>query len=79
MARKLHPADAANAAIIANAIRFELSLFLGIGRYARASTSSLAAACCEARHLEAEHPNGRWALIYAVDANGRLALVTNDF
>jgi len=78
MLRKLHPADAANAAIIANAIRFELALFLGQGRYAKASADTLADARREAERLAANHRNGRRALIYAVDANGRSALVTDD-
>jgi hypothetical protein len=78
MARKPHPADAANAAIIANAIRFDLALFLGVGRYAKASAATLAEARLEAARLAAEHPNGRRALIYAIDASGRSALVTDD-
>jgi len=78
MARKPHPADAANAAIIANAIRFDLALFLGVGRYAKASAATLAEARREAGRLAAEHPNGRRALIYAIDASGRSALVTDD-
>ncbi|APF36730.1 hypothetical protein BOQ54_04815 [Chelatococcus daeguensis] len=78
MARKPHPADAANAAIIANAIRFDLALFLGVGRYAKASAATLAEARLKAARLAAEHPNGRRALIYAIDASGRSALVTDD-
>jgi len=78
MARKPHPADAANAAIIANAVRFDLALFLGVGQYARASADTLADARREAANLAALHPNGRRALIYAIDASGRSALVTDD-
>lgn len=78
MARKPHPADAANAAIIADAIRFDLALFLGVGRYAKASAATLAGARREAARLAADHPNGRRALIYAIDASGRSALVTDD-
>jgi hypothetical protein len=78
MARKPHPADIANAAIIANATRFDLALFLGVGRYARASAATLADARREAARLTADHPNGRRALIYAIDAGGRSALVTDD-
>lgn len=78
MARKPHPADAANAAIIANASRFDLALFLGVGRYAKASTATLAEARLKAARLVAEHPNGRRALIYAIDASGRSVLVTDD-
>ena len=35
--KKPHPADAANAAIVAQAIRFDIALFLGSGRYATAT------------------------------------------
>lgn len=78
MARKRHPADLANAAVIANAVRFDLALFLGVGRYARASVATLAEARREAKRLGGHHANGRRALIYAIDANGRSALVTDD-
>lgn len=78
MARKPHPADLVNAAIVASAVRFDLALFLGVGRYARASAPTLAEARHEAKRLAALHPNGRRALIYAIDANGRSALVTDD-
>jgi hypothetical protein len=78
MPRKPHPADLANAAVIANAVRFDLALFLGVGRYARASAGNLADARHEAKRLAALHPNGRRALIYAIDANSRSALVTDD-
>ena len=49
MPHKLHPAEAADAAIVANAVRFELALFLGRGRYAKASADTLADARGEAR------------------------------
>jgi hypothetical protein len=78
MARKSHPADLANAAVIANAVRFDLALFLGVGRYERASAPTLADARHEAKRLAALHSNGRRTLIYAIDANGRSALVTDD-
>src|SRR5579875_172836 len=76
---KVHPPTDRDAAIIANAVRFDIALFIGRGKYAHASARTLA----EARHvaapaLEAEHPYGRRALIYAVDAEGRSALVTDD-
>ena len=37
---KVHPADAANAALLACAVRYDVALFLGTGRYA--SRSALA-------------------------------------
>jgi hypothetical protein len=76
MARKPHPADIANAQIITLAVRFDVALFLGAGRYATASATSLEAAKREADRLVAEHPNGRPALIYGVTAEGRSGLIT---
>jgi hypothetical protein len=73
--RKVHPADAANDAVLANA------LFLGTGRYARASALSLEDARIEAMRLVAENPNPfgrRLPLIYGVTAEGRSALVTSN-
>ena len=77
--RKVHPADAADAAVLAKAIRFDVALFLGTGRYARASAQSLEDARIEAMRLVAENPSPfgkRLPLIYGVTAEGRSALVT---
>jgi len=74
---KVHPPR--DATIIANAVRFDIALFIGRGKYAHASARTLAEARNDAAPaLEAEHPYGRRALIYAVDADGRSALVTDD-
>ncbi|HVY89070.1 MAG TPA: hypothetical protein VG942_09400 [Hyphomonadaceae bacterium] len=74
-----HPLTERDAAIIANAVRFELALFIGRGKYAHASARTLSEARAEAApSLEAEHPYGRRALIYAIDAEGRSALVTDN-
>jgi len=76
---KVHPPTERDAAIIANAVRFDLALFIGRGKYAHASARTLTEARNEsAPSLEAEHPYGRRALIYAIDADGRSALVTDD-
>jgi hypothetical protein len=76
---KVHPPTERDAAIIANAVRFDLALFIGRGKYARASARTLTEARNDAAPaLEAEHPYGRRALIYAIDADGRSALVTDD-
>jgi hypothetical protein len=76
---KVHPPTERDAAIIANAIRFDIALFIGRGKYAHASARSLSEARNEAApSLEAEHPYGRRALIYAIDAEGRSALVTDN-
>lgn len=73
---KVHPPSERDAAIIANAARFDIALFIGRGKYAHASARTLAEARnVAAPRLEAEHPYGRRALIYAIDAAGRQALV----
>ncbi|MCA3560056.1 MAG: hypothetical protein IOC82_03375 [Aestuariivirga sp.] len=79
--RKIHPADAANAAILARAVRFDVALFLGTGRHARASAPTLGEARIEAMRLVAENPSPfgkRLPLIYGVTAEGRSALVTSN-
>ena len=79
--RRIHPADAAHAAILRNAVRYEIALFLGTGRYARASAPSLDEARIAAQRLVAENPSPfgkRLPLIYGVTAEGRSALVTSN-
>jgi hypothetical protein len=75
---KVHPADAANAAVLASAIRFDVSLFLGSGQYVRASATTLEGARIEAVRLAAENPTVRRPLIYGVTAEGRSGLVTSN-
>lgn len=77
-AKKLHPSDAANAELLARAVRFEIALFLGTGRYARADAATLEAARIEAMRLVAENSSlyRRLPLIYGITAEGRAALVT---
>ena len=76
-ARKPHPADVANANIVAQAVRFDIALFLGVGRYATETAATLEEARAKADRLVAKHPNGRRPLIYGVTADGRSGLVTN--
>jgi len=76
MPPKVHPADEAAARIIGRASRFEIALFRGQGSYAKARAATLDEARAAAARLEAEVANGRPALIYALDAGGRSALVT---
>ena len=79
--RKVHPADAANAAVLAQAVRYDVALFLGTGRYARASAATLEEARIEALRLAANNPNPfgkRLPLIYGVTAEGRAALVPSN-
>ena len=75
--QKPHPADVANASIVAAAVRFDIALFLGVGRYATDTTETLDEARRKAARLVATHPNGRRPLIYGVTADGRSGLVTN--
>jgi hypothetical protein len=79
--RKVHPADAANAETLARAVRFDVALFLGTGRYARASAPTLQGARIEAERLVAENPSPfgrRMPLIYGVTTEGRAALITSN-
>lgn len=79
--RKIHPADAANAAVLANVVRYDVALLLGTGRYARASAPTLEDARIEAMRLVAENPTPfgkRLPLIYGISAEGRAALVTSN-
>lgn len=78
---KVHPADAVNAEMLACVVRFDVALFLGTGRYARASAATLEGARIEAERLVADNPSpfgGRLPLIYGVTAEGRSALVTSN-
>src|SRR5690606_23735992 len=76
-ARKPHPADVANAHVVASAVRFEVALFLGAGRYATETAETLVEARRKAARLTAMHPNGRRPLVYGVTADGRSGLVTD--
>jgi hypothetical protein len=73
---KPHLADVANANIVAGAVRFDIALFLGVGRYANDTAATLEEARAKADRLVALHPNGRRPLIYGVTADGRSGLVT---
>jgi hypothetical protein len=75
--RKPHPADMANASIVAVVVRFDIALFFGAGRYATDTAKTLDEARGKAARLVAMHPTGRCALIYGVTADGRSSLVTN--
>lgn len=77
MPAKVHPADEAAARIIARAQRFEIALFQGQGRYAKAEAPTLPQAREVAARLEADIANGKRAMIYALTPEGRSALVTD--
>ena len=79
--RKVHPADTANAAVLAQAVRFDVALFLGTGRFARATAPTLEEARVKAMRLVADNPSPfgkRLPMIYGVTAEGRSALVTSN-
>lgn len=75
--RKIHPADEVNAKIVAAAVRFEIALFIGAGRYATDTAETIEDARVKADKLTAVHPNGRRPLIYGITADGRSGLVTD--
>lgn len=76
MPRKPHPADVANANIVAAAVRFDIALFIGIGRYATDTAATLDEARIKAARLVAENSSSRLPLIYGITADGRSGLVT---
>jgi hypothetical protein len=70
----IHPADLENARIVANAVRFEISLFLGVGEFARAEAATREEAEQAARDMKAHYTScSRFPMIYAVDAKDRSA------
>src|SRR5690606_9535458 len=75
---KNHPVDFYDAEIVAQAVRFNIALFRGRGRYAKASVKSLAQAKKAANKLAKEHQSRYRPLIYAVDAKGRSVFVTPE-
>lgn len=78
MAKKTHPVDYYDAEIVAQAVRFDIALFLGRGRYAKATETSLAKARKTANLLVQKHESRFRPLIYALDTKGRSVLVTPD-
>jgi hypothetical protein len=73
---KPHPVDFADAAIVANAIRFEIALFVNY-RYEKASAATLPEAETAAAALLGQYPgHARRPMIYAIDDRGRQTLVT---
>lgn len=76
MAKHIHPADLADAALIAQAAHFSVALFLGRGAYDRAEAGTIDEARALAGRMLAAHPTcSRRPLIYAVTDDGRAALV----
>ncbi|GLI94316.1 hypothetical protein [Methylocystis echinoides] len=76
MAKNPHPADLANAALIAQAASFSVNLFLGRGEFDRAEAATIDEARALAARMLAAHPTcSRRPLIYAVTREGRAAVV----
>lgn len=74
---KLHPTVTNDALIIASADHFEISLFLGTGKFAKAEAKTIEEARKEAaRILDANPTTSRRPIIYAVTAAGRTAPIT---
>lgn len=72
--KRIHPADIENARIVENAVRFEISMFLGTGEFARAETTTRAEAEQAARDMKAHYStSSRFPIIYAVDDRNRSA------
>lgn len=76
--KAIHPADARDAARVASAVAFVVTIFIGTGRFDRASDGTLAEAQVTARAMESHYRNGRRALIYGVLACGATVLVTGQ-
>ncbi|NJM31505.1 MAG: hypothetical protein HC855_16735 [Rhizobiales bacterium] len=74
--RKAHPADIAATEILGRAIRFDVALFFGTGRYATTSATALECAMVEASRLAAEYPGSRRPMINGITAEDRSALAT---
>ncbi len=78
-ASKMHPADIATQARIPNAIGYTVTLFLGRGRYAEIHAHTIDEARQVGRNLVAVHSSNRRAMVYALFADGRSVLVSNDY
>lgn len=67
-----------DAKIIASADHFEIALFLGTGKFAKAEANDVEKAREAAKRLLAENPAcTRRPIIYAVTAEGRAAPISN--
>ncbi|WP_324134053.1 hypothetical protein [Bosea sp. (in: a-proteobacteria)] len=71
----MHPADAADAMRVASAVCYVATIFVGTGRFDRASHATLAEARVTARAMEAHYRNGRRAMIYGVLPCGATVLM----
>lgn len=75
-AKAAHPADVANAEMIDKAARFEISLFLGTGRFCKDTAKSVAEARQKGDAMMLANPLcSRKPIIYAIGADNRSAVV----
>lgn len=74
-----HPVDIRDAAEIAQAVYFVSTLFVGVGRFEKADHKTLAEARVTAKAMESHYKNGRKAMVYGILANGKSALVPDNF
>lgn len=65
--------------MISRAVRFEATIFLGVGKYHTAAFDSLADARDAARQFGGVVKNGRKGMVYAVTAEGRSTLVPDSY
>jgi hypothetical protein len=79
--KPMHPADAAQLALISRASSFTASLFLGKGKYAKREAETLSEARTEALRIAGVHgaPGQRTPMIFAVLPDGRDVLVPDDY
>lgn len=73
--RAVHPADANDAKRVASAACYVAIIFIGTGRFDRASHATLPEARVTAGAMEAHYRNGRRAMIYGVLPCGGAVLV----
>jgi hypothetical protein len=66
--------------VIEQATRFDVALFLGAGRFARATElPTIAEARARGAEMERAANNGRLAMIYAISPEGRSVLVPKTY
>lgn len=75
MGNKRHAVDARDIDVLANAVEWSATVFLGRGRYDTSHFSTLEAAQARAATLKAVYPSKR-LMIYGVNAAGRSAMLT---
>lgn len=71
--------DLADAAMIARAVRFDATIFLGVGQFHTETFTDLAAARQRASQLTAQVSNGRRGMVYAIIPEGRSTLVPPSY